>query len=157
MTRLVIDASVLLSGIASSPGSGSPPALILDALTDMGFEAVVSPRLIAEVNRGLQKPYFKDRVSESEAARIIEAIHAAAVTFDDPVEPPRLLRDPDDDYLPALAKASNAQAIVTGDRDLLDDAAIQPPAIDARSACALLGLAQPGGAEPSDDPSGSTP
>jgi uncharacterized protein len=31
-----------------------------------------------------------------------------------------VLRDPKDDYLVALARASDAEAIVTGDRDLLE-------------------------------------
>jgi uncharacterized protein len=114
----------------------------------MAFEPVVCPRLIAEVERGLRKPYFRDRVNESEASRAIEAIRAAAVAFDDPVDPPRVLRDSDDDYLLALASIASAQAIVTGDGDLLDHRALDPPAIDARGACELLGLAQP----PSESP-----
>ena len=37
-----------------------------------------------------------------------------------------MLRDPDDDYLSALALDANADAIVTGDRDLLDHADLVP-------------------------------
>jgi predicted nucleic acid-binding protein len=54
------------------------------------------------------------------------------------VEP--LLRDPDDDYLVALARNSAAEAIVSGDKNLLDHPGLEPPAIDARSACRLLGI-----------------
>jgi predicted nucleic acid-binding protein len=53
------------------------------------------------------------------------------------------LRDPGDDYLVALALAANADAIVTGDKDLLDHPGLQPPAINARQACELLGLTEP--------------
>lgn len=39
-----------------------------------------------------------------------------------------LLRDPDDDYLVAIARAARAAVIVTGDRDLLDNVGLEPPA-----------------------------
>lgn len=60
--------------------------------------------------------------------------------FADPAETKPVLRDPDDDYLPTLAISSGARAIITGDRDLLDHDGLQPPAIDARTACELTRL-----------------
>jgi hypothetical protein len=41
-----------------------------------------------------------------------------------------------------LAREANAEAIVTGDKDLLDPLDLRPPAIDARTACERLGLIQ---------------
>ena len=38
----------------------------------------------------------------------------------DPTEPSPVSRDPDDDYLVALADSVRADALVTGDADLLD-------------------------------------
>ncbi len=58
----------------------------------------------------------------------------------DPASPPATLRDPGDDYLVALAVAAHAEAIVTGDHDLLDHVALEPPAMTARQACERLGL-----------------
>jgi predicted nucleic acid-binding protein len=40
----------------------------------------------------------------------------------------------------ALASASGAEAIITGDKDLLDHAGLRPPAIEARAACERIGL-----------------
>jgi predicted nucleic acid-binding protein len=37
----------------------------------------------------------------------------------DPADPPRVCRDPDDDYLVALSVAAGASALVSGDNDLL--------------------------------------
>jgi uncharacterized protein len=51
-----------------------------------------------------------------------------------------VLRDPTDDFLVALARAASAEAIVSGDADLLDHDGLEPPAIHARAACELLGL-----------------
>jgi predicted nucleic acid-binding protein len=67
-------------------------------------------------------------------------IEEAAIEYDDPKEVAALLRDPDDDYLVALAREAGVDAIVTGDRDLLDHSGLKPTALDARSACKLLGL-----------------
>lgn len=44
------------------------------------------------------------------------------------------------DYLVALARAAGADAIITGDRDLLDHEGLDPPALTPRQACELLGL-----------------
>jgi uncharacterized protein len=59
----------------------------------------------------------------------------------DPIDPPPVVRDPRDDYLLALALAGRADAIVTGDKDLLDHAGLEPPAITPRTACERFGLA----------------
>lgn len=58
----------------------------------------------------------------------------------DPTDPPHVLRDPNDDYLLALAASAGAQAIVTGDKDLLEHPGLHPPAITARQAVEQLGL-----------------
>jgi predicted nucleic acid-binding protein len=70
----------------------------------------------------------------------LSIIREAGTLLDDPVNPPSVLRDPEDDYLVALARVSGVEAIVTGDRDLLDHGSLRPPAIDARAACKLLAL-----------------
>lgn len=59
---------------------------------------------------------------------------------EDPIEPEAVLRDPGDDYLIALAKAADAEAIVSGDKDLLEHAGLKPRAISPREACESLGL-----------------
>lgn len=110
----------------------------------MRFETIICPQLIVEVVRGLRKPYFRERVDEEAVAEITAGIVEAATVLADPVDPEPLLRDPKDDYLVALARTAQADAIVTGDKDLLDHSDLQPPAINARGACELLGLIEPG-------------
>ena len=138
MTRLVIDASALLSGIVGT--DPSPPARLVDALFDGDFEAVVCPRLLGEVRRGLSRPYFLSRIDPADAERAVREIARASIQLRDPQNPPSVLRDPTDDYLVALALTGRAQAIVTGDRDLLDHPGLNPPALTSRAACELLGL-----------------
>jgi putative PIN family toxin of toxin-antitoxin system len=101
---------------------------------------VVCEQLLGEVHRGLETPYFRGRVS-AEARLAFEAMIASlALQLADPVSPPPILRDPDDDYLVALAREAQAAAVVTGDHDLLDHDGLEPPAVSARRACDMLNL-----------------
>lgn len=139
MKRVVVDASTLVSGVASRPGGGAP-WLILAALLDFDFEAIVCPKLIGEFRGALGSSYFQDRFDPDELEEIVSSVVEAAVARPDPSEIVPLLRDPEDDYLVALARQVGAEAIVTGDRDLLDHLDLTPPALDARQACVFLGL-----------------
>ncbi|MDQ6805947.1 MAG: hypothetical protein M3065_13490 [Actinomycetota bacterium] len=69
---------------------------------------------------------------------VASLLRAIALVVADPVDPPPLLRDPGDDYLVMLARDTNAEAIVTGDKDLLDHGGLEPDAITARAACEQL-------------------
>lgn len=140
MRRLVVDANTLASGIAGLR-HGRPPALLVVALEDEAFEAVVCPELLGEVRKALRKPYFRQRVEEAAVEEALAMLGAAGVMHDDPVEVEEVLRDPKDNYLLILARESGAEAIVSGDKDLLDHAGeLEPKAINAREACELLGL-----------------
>jgi putative PIN family toxin of toxin-antitoxin system len=112
----------------------------LAALLDFEFEAIVCPMLIEEFRDALTGQYFQERFDPNDLAEIVATVEEAANEYDDPKEIEALLRDPDDDYLVALAREAGADAIVTGDRDLLDHAGLEPSAIAAREACTLLGL-----------------
>jgi uncharacterized protein len=139
LKRLVVDASTLVSGVASRPGGGAP-WLILAALLDFDFEAIVCPRLIGEFRDALTNKYFQERFDSDDLAEIVANVEEAAIQYEDPKEIPALLRDPDDDYLIALARESGADVIVTGDHDLLDHPGLKPEPLDSRAACKMLGL-----------------
>lgn len=116
MTRVVVDANVLVSAAAGHPDS--PSRRLLDALASGRIEAVLCNRIVGEFDRALQRPYFAARVTAVERHTIGELLRAAADMCSDPVAPPPVVRDPRDDYLVALARSSDVDAIVTGDRDL---------------------------------------
>ncbi len=96
--------------------------------------------LFGEFEHGLEGRYFRERIREEERVLLSAMVRGIATVFRDPESPPRVVRDPADDYLVALARAANADAIVTGDRDLLDHQGLEPPAVTAHEACASLGL-----------------
>ena len=142
MKRVVIDANTLASG-SVDPHGDSPPCLLFNELEEMRFEAIACPELLGEITDTLHKPYFLDRIGEENVEDILTGIADACTILDDPTEIDAILRDPDDDYLIALARTAEAEYIITGDRDLLEHVDLRPPAINARSACELLGLIQP--------------
>jgi predicted nucleic acid-binding protein len=57
-------------------------------------------------------------VSRDEAVRMIQALEAGAVALPDPTRVPAVCRDPDDDYLFALALGAGA-VLVSGDAGVL--------------------------------------
>jgi uncharacterized protein len=141
LSRLVLDASVVLAALAGRPQAS--PALLLAGAHNGDFEAVACPALITEVRGGLRKPYFRTRLSDLEGREAVDAYADLALMQADPINPEPILRDPADDYLVALARAAGAEAIVTGDKDLLEHPSMNPPAMDARQACELTRLVEP--------------
>jgi putative PIN family toxin of toxin-antitoxin system len=138
VTRLVIDANALLS--ASLAAADTPLAMLLGAVRAGTVEMVICDHLLTEVRRGLESSYFRERLDDDEREGIPDGFAHVGLSVADPTSPPRVLRDPDDDYLVALAKNVGADAIVTGDRDLLDHDGLNPPAITPRQACVRLGV-----------------
>lgn len=145
MRRLIVDASAVLAGVVGR--REGTPALVLAALIESQFEAVVCPRLLAEISRGLASERFRERLKEGQAGDIVAAISESAIHLPDPDAPEPVLRDSNDDYLVALARTAGAEAIITGDRDLLEHPGLDPPAITTRTACELLNLLPPTGEE----------
>lgn len=138
MTRVVVDANVLASGIAGHPDS--PSRRLLEALTADRMEAALCDRILRELNGALQRPYFAARVTVHERRQADAVLRAAADVLADPVAPPAVVRDRRDDYLVALARAARVDAIITADRDLLDHEGLDPPALTPRAACERFGL-----------------
>ncbi len=132
MKRVVIDPNVLLSALIGKPDAA--PAVLLDAVHEHVVEMVACPLLMAEVRESLAEPYFRARIDQREAEQAMSALERIAVMLADPIDPESILRDSADDYLLALARAGAAEAIITGDKDLLDHSGLQPAAIKAREA-----------------------
>ncbi len=117
--RVVADANVLVSA-ALSRSPQAPSALTLDAALDGRIELVTSPLLLQEVAMVLARPRLRKYLSTEEALRFVTDLAAQTTLLVDPPGPhPAVCRDPRDDYLVALARSRGADALVTGDLDLL--------------------------------------
>lgn len=126
--RVVADANVFVSAaLGRSPES--PSVRIINAALDGRIELVMSPALLAEVANVLSRPRIRRRLSAEDAQLFLADIATQVAMVADPANPPKVCRDPDDDYLVGLANASGAEMLVTGDDDLLavepDQAAVE--------------------------------
>jgi putative PIN family toxin of toxin-antitoxin system len=116
LVRAVVDVNVLISAVLSAR---VPSAEIVRASRDGQFELVISETLLTELTRTLAYPRLRKRIPQEKAAVYIDWIRDHGRLADDRVgEPPVSSRDPDDDYLLALAIDQRAY-LVTGDQDLL--------------------------------------
>lgn len=132
--RVVIDPNVWISGLINPGGT---PAGVVAASAAGRFTVVISRRLLDELTTVLARPKFRRWIALSDAIAFVDALEREAELRPDPVAVPRRARDVDDDYLAALAEASEA-TIVTGDDDLLT-AGLQPPAVTPRQPLDSLG------------------
>jgi putative PIN family toxin of toxin-antitoxin system len=114
--RVVLDPNVVISGVLSRQGA---PAQVLRAVAAGEFEVIVSEALLDELERALAYPKLRRHISEEDSAELLRWLTGSASVAADPgSEPPVRSRDPDDDYLIALASAERA-ALVSGDKHLL--------------------------------------
>ncbi|HXP88695.1 MAG TPA: putative toxin-antitoxin system toxin component, PIN family [Bryobacteraceae bacterium] len=113
--RLILDTNVLLSALLSPRGT---PARLLDAWERKRFTLVACDPLIAEVRDVASRPFFRARLRASAAELLAAGLRDFSFYCRDlpggPVAP-----DPKDSYLLALAEASQAEFLVTGDKELL--------------------------------------
>lgn len=116
--RVVADTNIFVSAaLGRSPES--PSVRIIDAALDGRIELVMSPALLEEIADVLSRPRIRKRLSADDAQLFLADIAAQVVMLADPPDPPTVCRDPDDDYLVALAMSAGAEVLVSGDDDLL--------------------------------------
>lgn len=118
--RAVLDPNVIISALLAPQAA---PAQVLRGWLDGAYDLVVSPLLLAELDRALAYPKLRTRIEPGEAADVVALLRHEAAVVDDPADDDRPVgvrsADPGDDYLIALAAAAQA-FLVSGDGDLLD-------------------------------------
>lgn len=128
LRRVVLDPNVLVSGVISAHGA---PAALVDLIDAGALVPIVCPTLLDELRRVLHRPKLRSYVSPEHATTFLGELVHSAERHDDPTDPPAVSRDRADDYLIALARIAQADALVSGDKDVtalvLDDVPIQTP------------------------------
>ena len=113
--RLILDTNILLSALLSPQGAS---AKLLDAWERKKFTLVACDALIAELREVAGRPFFRTRLRAGASELLAAGIRDFSLFCRDlpfgPVAP-----DPKDSYLLALAEASKAGFLVTGDKQLL--------------------------------------
>lgn len=92
---------------------------------------VASPKLVKELRGVLLREKFRRYATEQEAYRFVEAIERLAIVVQDPGDVARVSKDPNDDYLVALA-VSVSGILVSGDQHLLDLDQLEPRVLRPR-------------------------
>ena len=117
MERVVLDPAVLVSALITPQGN---PAALWQAVLDERLESVACPHLLAELAAVLERPRFRRYTTTEEARAFVAEVARRSHRVPDPMDIPPVSRDPNDDYLFALAQATDSRAVVSGDRDLTD-------------------------------------
>lgn len=120
---VVLDAGVFVSAVITPGGVAGH---IVTGGVEGHFEYLLCPRLVGELTDVMTRAKITRRVMEGDRQRFLTDVLAAGRDVDDPIGVAAVSRDPDGDYLLALAVEHHAERIVTGDADLLD---IADPAV----------------------------
>ncbi len=135
--RAVIDTNVLLSGLL---WRGTPHRLIEEVRAGV-LTLIASPALLAELGEVIRRPKFQEILARSrtDPEQILSELRRLAEVVDPPPLAAPVSRDRDDDAVLALAAASQADLIISGDADLLTLGSHGGiPIIDAAAAIARL-------------------
>jgi uncharacterized protein len=138
--RAVIDNNLLVSGLLWE----GKPSCLLAAVADGRVHLLLSDQLLAELVDVLRREKFAARLAlkgltAETAVSTLQTVARVVLAANIPV--PASLRDPDDVHVLACAVSAGADAVVTGDRDLLAlGTYARIPIIDVREALRELGL-----------------
>lgn len=135
MLRVVLDPGLLIAALISPRGV---PAQLIREWLDGAFELVVSPDLLVELRTVLARPKVRSYVSEDQVAEYLALLRRLAIVKSDPKFEPGLTPDPGDDYLVALARASDVDYLVASDPHLTGLGSTAPPIHGPRQFLGLL-------------------
>lgn len=116
MTDVVLDTNVIVAGAASPDG---PPGQILRQWERGAFRLLLSEPIYAEVARALTRPYFRRRLTPGQVASVLVSLNARARRVSLVSHVTGAASHPEDDLILATALDGHADALVTGDKDLL--------------------------------------
>jgi putative PIN family toxin of toxin-antitoxin system len=111
--RIIVDTNLFISFAITKNFS-----FINDLLLEDNLDLIVCDELIAEIKEVSSRPKFNNQISNSELTVLFHLIAEAAVNIKLKSEV-FISRDVKDNFLLALAKDSNADFLLTGDKDLL--------------------------------------
>jgi putative PIN family toxin of toxin-antitoxin system len=125
----VIDPNVFISAAITGRG---PTIQLVQAAVAGTVTLVISPLLLQELRKTLERPKFRKYLTLDEAAEFVDGLELLAQIREDPPSTglTQVCRDPRDDYLVFLAEDVEATLLVSGDKDLLE---LDRPGLDVRS------------------------
>jgi putative PIN family toxin of toxin-antitoxin system len=113
--RVVLDTNVLVSGLAYP---GSVPGRIVGIWRQGGLDVVLSRYILDEMVKVLPR-LSRIHLSSSEIRDLADSLMFLADIVEPDAEQDSSLRDPADQQVLATLRASKADYLITGDKDLL--------------------------------------
>jgi putative PIN family toxin of toxin-antitoxin system len=110
--RLVLDTNVLVAALIAPAG---PPHQLFEAFLSDRFVLITSDVQLEEFSRVTRYPGIRRRILPAQAGRMLNAVRSLAVLLEK-LPPASVSRDTHDDYLFSMAKAGEADYLVTGDK-----------------------------------------
>ena len=112
--RIIIDTNLWISFL-----TGRKLSSLLDLLSYPEFQLVISTELIEEIHDVVSRPKLAKYYTSENVNMLMKYMKDFSLSFELGNIPSRC-RDPKDDYLLELALVSDADFLVTGDKDLLE-------------------------------------
>ena len=113
--KVVLDTNILASGAISAAGTVSR---IIDAWRSGQFRLIVSAPILEELERTLQKPYFRRYLTEKQSSRFLKLLQRRATVSPITVSVHEIATHSEDDVILATAISAKADYLVTGDTKL---------------------------------------
>jgi len=136
--RVVLDTGILIAALITTE---TPPALIYQAWRKKRFELVTSAWQLDEFRRVSRYPKSRRFLKPAEAGTLVNGLRQQATVLET-LPTVELSPDPDDNPVLAMAEASQAQYLVTGDKE--DLLALRPIGgthiVNARQFVETLGI-----------------
>jgi len=134
----IIDTNVVVAGLLTSH-TDSPVARILDGMLNAAFPFVLSEPLLAEYRSVLLRPHLRQlhRLTETEVDTLLLEIARHGIVLDAKPATQRA-PDPGDQFVWDLLATRDDLQLVTGDKLLLQDLAMQPRTLTPSTCVALL-------------------
>jgi len=120
MLKAVLDTNVLISGLINPKGT---PARLVGAWRERKFDLVVSPAILEELAKVLQREKIRryyEHLDKDLARRFVVGIRRFAILVPGEARVQGVCADMNDDKFIAAALDAGAEYIVSGDDHLLD-------------------------------------
>jgi len=132
----VADVNVFVSAALVPIG---PSGRVLTAAVESRWRPVVSRHLLNEARTVFGYERIRKRRSVEQTSLFMAGLEVVAELLPDAPQPwPAMTSDPKDDYLIALAKSADVDAIISGDVHLTELVALVPPVLRPADFLALL-------------------
>jgi putative PIN family toxin of toxin-antitoxin system len=111
----VLDINVLASGFVSRT---SIPGQLLFFWTYGAFALILSEHILSELHRTLQKPYFRERLTQAQLSADLALLRSEAIITPIRASVQGVATHPEDDVVLATAVSGKADYLVTSDKKL---------------------------------------